>query len=786
MKTKSFFLISIRSFKEFTGESFNAGRNILESIGGTIFLTDTLAFLFSISSAQTINTPTISWQKPLGGSGDDVANCIRPTSDGGFIIAGTSDSNDGDITDNHGQDDFCLIKLNAAGDLIWQQSYGGTGGDEAISVVPTLDGGYAVAGKSSSNDSDITGNHGSSDYWLIKTNDQGIMQWQKLYGGSQADVAYFMEPTSDNGFVLAGISYSNDGDVSGNHGMGDAWIIKVDQNGNLLWQKTIGGSKLDIANDIKQSADGGYIVTGYSLSNDGDITVNKGQEDFLFFKLDANGNLQWEKTMGGSGGDCGSAGVQTIDGGYVFCGLTHSRDSDVVGHHSGHDMWVIKTNSTGVAQWTHCLGGSDADNGLDIKQQADGTILACGYTGSDDGDVTGLHGSHDIWLTALDTSGNLLWQKTLGGSNYEYPRSLQVIPTGYIIAGKTNSNDGDVTENHGNYDCWIVKLNAVCSTVFYIDDDGDGYGNPESTVNACIAPSGYVADHTDCNDSPANGGTAIHPGASDICNSIDDNCDGTIDENAITAIVTPGGTVSKCTGVSLTLTANSGSAITYQWKKGNTDVAGATNQTYSTSAAAKYKVFESNSFGCSSTSSVTTISTIANPTSTIIPRTSLDICNTDSVVLQATGGSGLTYQWQKAASNIAGATNQSYTAAAKATYKVIVTNSSGCSKTSAGTKVTKSCKENSIIIGSITAQLLLYPNPSAGKFIVELMTEDVSAATATIEVFSEIGQRVYQEIVPMSEGNLHQEVQLQNSALTGIYFVRVVVNNQVYKGQISY
>jgi len=459
---------------------------------------------FSLHAQTVYLPPVISWQKSLGGSGDDAANCVKPLSDGGFIVVGTSNSNNGDISGNHGQDDFCLIKLNASGNLVWQHSYGGNGYDQAISVVQTLDGGFALAGKSSSNNGDVTGNHGLSDYWLIKTDDQGAIQWQKSYGGSQSDIANSMEQTSDNGFVIAGTSYSNDEDVSGNHGMGDACVIKIDQNGNLQWEKTIGGSKLDIANNIHQSADGGYIVTGYSLSNDGDITTNKGQEDYLFFKLDANGNLQWLKTMGGSGGDCGSAAAQTIDGGYVICGLTHSEDFDVVGFMKGHDMWVIKTNSTGIAQWTRCLGGTDGDNGVDIKQQTDGTIIACGYTMSNDHDVSGNHGGRDIWLTALDTSGNLLWQKTLGGSNDDNPVNLQIISNGqYIVAGKTNSNDGDVTENQGNSDCWIVKLNVPVNTIFYADADGDGYGDPNSVINISTQPPGYVIDNTDCNDANA-------------------------------------------------------------------------------------------------------------------------------------------------------------------------------------------------------------------------------------------------------------------------------------------
>ena len=1153
-----------------------------------------------------------------------MANCIKQTPDGGFIVAGTSNSNNGDISGNHGQNDYCLIKLNAAGNLVWQHSYGGTGIDEASSVIPTSDGGYMVAGKSASHNGDVTGNHGSSDYWLVKTDDQGTLQWQKSYGGSLAEIAYFMEPTSDNGFVIVGTSSSNNGDVSGNHGMSDAWIIKVDQNGNLIWQKSVGGSQLDIANDIKLTNDGGFFVTGYSLSNDGDIPSNKGQEDFLFFKLDADGNLQWIKTMGGSGSDDGSAGIQTIDGGYAICGLTHSRDLDVAGNHGAHDLWVVKTNSAGVAQWTRCLGGSDGDDGIEIKQQSDGTILASGYTGSTDGDVTGLHGLHDIWLVALDTSGNLLWQKTLGGTNDEFPRSLQIISTGeYIIAGRSNSSDGDLTVNHGNFDFWVVKLTPACNTVYYADADGDGYGNLNSTTNACSQPSGYVTGSTDCNDgnasihpgasevcnglddncnssadegltfvtyftdadddtygsssdpgtsmcsNPGNGysttnndcddsKTAVHPGASEICynlidddcngqiddnctiyiyytdldgdtygdpnnsistsgstppsgyvvdntdcndgnpdihpaknevcnelddncngsidegvkttfyadadgdsygnilvttqacsgsipvgyvsdqtdcddalatvhpnateacngiddncnsqidevcdvdqdgysivqgdcndsnpaiypgaieacNGIDDNCDATtdegcdndgdgynvsqgdcddnpatggtinpgaleacngvddncngqidegvkttfyadadsdgygnvsvtsqacsapsgyvsdqtdcndasstvhpyatetcngvddncnsqIDEGAVTATITPSGSVVICSGSTLTLYANTGSGLTYQWKKNGSNISGATSSLYNTKIAAAYSVRVS-SGSCSATSAATTISVSALPAATITPLGTVSVCPGVSLTMNANTGSGLTYQWQKSSVNISGATGSSYATTVTGQYKVIVTNSAGCSKISsittlnnyaaASVKITNTgslniCSTGSVLLSakvvsgytyqwfknnasiggatgtSYTATqsgtynyqattsngctaistnkvvtscrlenesngsflLSVYPNPTNGNFNIELHLENaLNGGSAQVELINIVGDVVLAEDAEVYEGELLHTIKLKDKLPDGLYFVKIIVDDQVFFQRIIF
>lgn len=581
--------------------------------------------------------PAIAWQKCLGGSGDDVANSVRPASDGGFIISGTSDSNNGDITDNHGQKDFCLLKLDEAGNLTWEHSYGGSGNDEGYVAVPTSDGGYAIAGKSNSKNGDVTGNHGSSDVWLIKTNDQGTIQWQKSYGGSMSDAANAMQLTSDGGFVLAGLSYSSNGDVSGNHGQGDAWIIKVDQDGTLQWQKAVGGSLYDIARDIDLTSDGGYIVTGYALSNNGDIAVNKGQEDFWFFKLDANGNLEWETTMGGTGGDCGSAGVQTIDGGYVFCGLTHSKDLDVIDPHGDHDMWVIKADADGIAQWTNCIGGSDGDNGIDIKQQTDGTIIASGYTSSNDGDVSGLHGLSDIWLTSLDESGNLVWQETLGGSNYDYPRNLQIISPGqYLVAGAASSNDGDVTGSYGNNDFWIIKLSA------------------------------------------------------DVCS-----------------------------GASAT--------ITY---------------------------------------------------------TTLDLCGNSSITLTASSGTGLTYQWQRGESNISGATNKKLSVTTKGSYKVVVINAEGCSKTSAAAKVTKSCKAGFVTGEFVPETFNCYPNPSSGQFTIDLKLNTVQEGEATVEIINSLDQRVYVGQVFVTHSELNKVFDAAHFLNDGTYILKVIAGDQVYSSRL--
>lgn len=180
-------------------------------------------------------TGNVEWQKTLGGSDYfDLAHSIQQTSDGGYIVAGESSSNDGDVTGNHGLRDFWIIKLNTTGDIEWQKCFGGSNDDEARSIQQTTDGGYIVAGNSLSDDGDVTENHGGRDFWVVKLDSTGNIEWQKSYGGSNDDGAHFIRQTEDGGYIIAGNSESNDGDVTGNHGEGDFWIVKLVGDGTPI------------------------------------------------------------------------------------------------------------------------------------------------------------------------------------------------------------------------------------------------------------------------------------------------------------------------------------------------------------------------------------------------------------------------------------------------------------------------------------------------------------------------------------------------------------------------
>ena len=256
-------------------------------VSNITFITILLALILfnGVNNKSHAQAPAIEWQKCLGGTSEDIAYSIQQTSDGGFIVAGETLSNDGDVSGNHGGRDAWVVKLNSSGDIIWKKCLGGTDHDFAYSIQQTSDGGFIVAGLTGSNDGDVSGNHGGSDAWVVKLNSSGNILWQKCLGGTDGDYANSIQQTSDGGFIVAGETESNDGDVSGNHGGFDSWVVKLNSSGNIEWQKCLGGTGWDWENSIQQTSDGGFIVAGYTNSNDGDVSGNHGSKDYWVVKL---------------------------------------------------------------------------------------------------------------------------------------------------------------------------------------------------------------------------------------------------------------------------------------------------------------------------------------------------------------------------------------------------------------------------------------------------------------------------------------------------------------------
>ncbi|MDK2886045.1 MAG: hypothetical protein PWP54_603 [Thermosipho sp. (in: thermotogales)] len=393
--------------------------------------------------------PQIEWQKTFGSQDYDEAHSILLTNNGGIIFAGETSN------------DYWIVKLNENLNIEWQKILGGSYGDYAYSIDFSSDGGYIVAGYATSKDGSVTGTHGgTSDIWIIKLDIIGNVQWKRAFGGSEAEFTESIISTRDNGFIFAGSSFSEDGDATSlNHGYSDIWVVKLNENGDIVWQKLFGGSSDEDAFSIQQTDDNGYIVVGYTFSNDGDVTGKHELSDYWVLKLAEDGSLEWQKALGGSDYEEAYSVIQTNDGGFLITGFSFSNDGDVSGNHGEEDCWVVKLDENGNVQWQKSLGGSKSDFGRAALQTNDGGFIIAGYTKSDDGDVSENHGSADYWIIKLSENGNIEWQKTFGGSDYDKLYDIKLCNDGGIVmAGYTESNDGDITENQGNYDCWILKI----------------------------------------------------------------------------------------------------------------------------------------------------------------------------------------------------------------------------------------------------------------------------------------------------------------------------------------
>lgn len=418
-----------------------------------------LLLSYLVSNYIYAQVPSIEWQKTFGGSNVEGSSKIIQTTDGGYILGGLSFSNDLDVVGNHGGSDFWVIKTSINGTLEWKKSFGGTGNEYLYSLQQTTNGGYILAGYTTSNNGDVTINHGGSDFWIVKISSLGIIEWEKSYGGSSDDLARSIQQTTDGGYIVVGITGSNNGDVVGHLGYNDFWVIKISSVGILEWQKTLGGSFYDDAYFIRQTTDGGYIVIGNTGSVDGNVTTSYGSDDILIVKLSSLGLLEWNKSIGGSGVDLSTCIIQTTDGGYIIAGQTNSTNIPGVLNYGNYDCLVIKLSSTGVIEWNKNYGGSNSDLFDTVQQTIDGGYILVGVTYSNNNDVTGYYGDRDSWVVKINSTGIIQWQKVIGGTGFDSGTDvIQTTDSGYIVFNSTSSSDGDFTLNNGNLDYGIVKF----------------------------------------------------------------------------------------------------------------------------------------------------------------------------------------------------------------------------------------------------------------------------------------------------------------------------------------
>ncbi|MBP7273172.1 MAG: T9SS type A sorting domain-containing protein [Saprospiraceae bacterium] len=411
----------------------------------------------------SIGQQTIAWESALGGTKTEVFLDIKQTQDGGFVAVGSTNSNDGVMNELRGLHDCYVMKFSQSGALEWTKLYGGSFEDYPASIAVVPNGGYIFAGNTNSQNGDIVNPIGDYDGWVVRLDHNGNVLWAKNFGSYGYDNLSFVANTDDGNFIVGGANGSNSVQVSDNRGGVDAWVLKLDAQGNIIWKKSYGGSDSEFFRFGQQTFDGGYIFSGGTSSTDGDIgDDNHGLIDMWVVKMDSIGDIQWQKCLGGSNWEEAWAIKQGRGGEYLIAGQTKSNDGDVSNNHGDYDFWVIKLSTDGKIVWQKALGGTGEEIALSINENNSGDIVASGRTFSNNGDVSGNHGFYDQWVVALSESGEILWQRCIGGANSEEAYKSILVTDGIVTVGYTSSKDGDISENHhyGGFEseCWINKL----------------------------------------------------------------------------------------------------------------------------------------------------------------------------------------------------------------------------------------------------------------------------------------------------------------------------------------
>ncbi len=376
------------------------------------------------------------WARTIAGPGENSLGSIQRTADGGCVMTG--------YTQSPNYDAWC-VKLDSSGNISWQKTYGGINTDTGVIVYPTADGSYMLAGNTESFGA------GGGDIWCLKLDPSGNISWQKTYGGINDDYLMAVHATPDGGWLLVGWTYS--------FGAGgrDGWCVKIDASGNISWQKAYGGAGWDEITAVESTSDGGYIVVGNTYS------FGAGSEDAWCMKLNASGNIMWEKTYGGSSADVALGVNATGDGGYILGGQTESFGA------GGQDVWCVKINASGNVLWQKTYGGGGKDGLYGVNAAADGGPVFAGYTYS-----SGVGGA-DAWCVKLNASGDILWQKTYGGLDGDYMHAVQPSSDGgYLYVGRSRSfSDGSSDglcfrlDSAGTIDasCANLALNSNASVI---------------------------------------------------------------------------------------------------------------------------------------------------------------------------------------------------------------------------------------------------------------------------------------------------------------------------------
>ena len=739
-------------------------------IGGKQVLPFLLCLFVSLMGPHVVSAqfaPTVRWERSYGGNADDGLASVEPTRDGGYILNGFSRSGrSGDKTQpNPGRSSMWIVKVDSSGTKQWDRTFGTASIEDegAVRAVQTADGGYFLAGGAyvgASGDKTDPG-RGYADFWVIKLNAQGNKQWDRAYGGIDGESLHSMQPTSDGGFILTGPSSSGvSGDKSqASRGIFDFWVLKIDAQGNKQWDRTIGGAGNDGSSAIVLTADGGYLVGGTSNSGvSGDKTQPAlgGDFDYWVVKLNGQGQIQWDRTFGGTGEDQLLALQPTSDGGYLLGGSSGSGPSvdKTQASRGRYDYWIVKIDGLGRKQWDVTLGGSEDEWLTSLITSPDGGYVLGGYSESNvSGERTRpTRGGADAWLVKIDGSGRVLWDQAVGGSNNDAIR--QVLPQrdgGYLLGSSSASGvSGNKSQpSNGLFDYWLVRMQAPA-----IRGDALLCAGGQVQLSAPAGLTSYL-----WNTGATTASIVVNqPGLYTVTGTSANGTTATL-RHQVQSFTPPNLTLSGdtllCTGRTGQLTAAAPGATGYQWSTGAATAATSITQ------AGTYTVTAFFGSGCTQQQAVRVRQVPTLPPLTLGNDTTL--CEGQNLVLRAPATPGVvsTYRWSDGSAAATLRVQQG------GTYSL---------------QITSACESRTLTRRVATAPCLTIPNiitPNGDQVNDRWAVEGLRGEGWALEVFDRWGRRVFQTENYANEWG--------ENVGAGVYFylLRRVSTNATHKGWVE-
>ena len=414
-----------------------------------------LIILGILSTAVFGQERGLLWQETFGGSGEDQVNALVSDKNDNYYVVGTVQS-EGDNVNN----DVIVSKFDVNGTEIWSKSIQGEKDDRGVDIILTSDNKLLVLFSSNSRYGDFVLNNGYTDVFLAQLSLDGKIEWMNNYGGSFIDLPTSLYERSNGEVLISAHTRSYDGDVSNSLGQFDFWLLNVDKNGALIWEKSFGGSEEDFSSKVIELSTGEIVLLGESSSYDNDILLNYGDFDVVVMKLGATGKLIWSQNFGGEKDDLSADILEVENQSLLIVGNTFSTSIDIENNAGFSDAWAFQVSSFGDLEWSTTMGSTENEISRSLSMNENGEVIVAGTTNSASINNSNTEGHTDIWLATIN-SNQLGSVFLFGSAGFEEINSVLLKETGEVLIGGSTSSDlGFINTQSNTSDGWLVKLAA--------------------------------------------------------------------------------------------------------------------------------------------------------------------------------------------------------------------------------------------------------------------------------------------------------------------------------------